>query len=445
MSWASADAPPQVTIEGETGVRTEQVVPPRDVTVEGVCYRAWTRVIETHDGLSLPLFRYAPSSDAAPSFPDGPPVLLLHGATAWSESFVMPTRHNLVQQLLARGHDVWLLDWRGGRWVSSWYVDAPFRRKITFDAAADHDVWTALSVMAEAGRGRDVRIGGHCMGSNITAMAVALDRPDWMTPAQRAKIEITAIQLSTIGLYYAQPWDGVLRAHDYVLERIEALVPECPGIHCHGNPESWPKRLDGRGPLDCWPQEIDVAYQLWPARLLPGTQAARGEVRPTAENDGLPDAFTRLAFMFGRVVLWDALDDELKSQREFVRQFGMMPLHLYMHAGQNVRRGFVARYGARERPDLFASAPEGVENYMRREPFARLQRVTLITGSENDLWHREALDRMEQFLRAGPTDPARAVTCEKHVVPRFSHQDLLWGAGREGDGVRALYVEALAL
>jgi len=417
---------------------SHEVVAPRDVAVGDELWRPQTTVITTADAepMYLPLFRYA-AAHAAPGsgFGEGPPVLLLHGATAWSESFVMPTRHNLVQQLLALGHDVWLLDWRGGRWMSSVYVDRRYRRQITFDKAAEFDVWGALAAMATARPGEPIRIGGHCMGSNITAIAVAMGRPDWL--GDHPPIEIEAIQLSTIGLFYDQPWDGLLRASDFLLERIAALDPDCPGIHCHGNFEAWPQGLD------CWPKELDEAYQMWPKRLLPGRQSERGTVRAQADNDGVPDAFTRLTFMFGRVVQWFALDEQLKTQQEFERQFGMMPLALYVHAGQNVRRGFSAPFDAPERRDLFAS--EGEQDalgsrFLRREAFSALARITMITGAENDLWHRNAIDAMEDWLRPVCT----AAQCTKHVVPGFSHQDLLWGAGARGDAVRQLYVDALA-
>lgn len=438
MNWASVDAPPTL----EAGFRGEtiahRVVPPRDVHVAGAVWSAQTTVLTTMDAvpMALPLFRYARGgSPAAEGFNEGPPVLLLHGATAWSESFVMPSRHNLVQQLLGKGLDVWLLDWRGGRWMSNLYVDPKYRRQITFDEAARYDVWGALARIAEARPGVAVRIGGHCMGSNITAIAIGMGRPAWLDGGP--PIEIESIQLSTIGLFYRQPWDGLLRASDFVLERIAALDPACPGIHSHGSESSWPRGLD------CWPEELDRAYQMWPTRLLPGRQAARGSVRPQSDNDGVPDAFTRLSFMFGRVVQWFVLDEQMKTQQEFERQFGMMPLCLYIHAGQNVRRGFSAPFNAPERRDLFASDGDGAQlgsEFLRRDRFADLRRITLITGAENDLWHRNAIDGMEDWLR--PVCPRER--CKKHVVAGFSHQDLLWGAGARGDGVRQLYVDALS-
>ena len=96
-----------------------------------------------------------------------------------------------------------------------------------------------------------------------------------------------------------------------------------------------------------------------------------------------------------------------------------MDLTLYRHCGQNLRRGVYAPLDASE--DLLGLAPSDKPNAAHFT-----MPVTLITGEQNALWHRESIDRMYEWLRSnGRRD------CVKHVVPDFAHQDLLWGTRSE--------------
>jgi hypothetical protein len=65
-----------------------------------------------------------------------------------------------------------------------------------------------------------------------------------------------------------------------------------------------------------------------------------------------------------------------------------------------------------------------------RQRFAAFD-VTLLTGSENQLWHRDSIDRMHEWLLR-----SRAVSVEKRIFDRFGHQDLWWSPrAAERDGV----------
>jgi hypothetical protein len=58
--------------------------------------------------------------------------------------------------------------------------------------------------------------------------------------------------------------------------------------------------------------------------------------------------------------------------------------------------------------------------------------ITLITGKENNVWHRDSLDRMYDWLR--PSLPAaQRPNLTKHPLDGYAHQDLLWGKDAETD------------
>ncbi len=343
--------------------------------------------------LALPLYRFPG---------EGPPVLLIHGASAWSASFTAPPGASLVQRLRAANPDVdvWMLDWRGGRNVVFRQASKQPARAFTWDAAATIDIPTALQTIQQV-RGDEVRpaVLGHCVGGGILAMAIGAMDPT--TPHFPSRVV-----LSTLGLFHVQPWDGLLRASDFILERVAAEHPDTAFIHPHADRHRWPDPLR-------------EAARQWPAKLLP----------PTGPDH---DIFRNLAFMFGRIAIWDRLHPAMRSDAAMLQQFGAMHMTAYLQAGQMVRRGFAAPMDSPERvaPGRRSRLDERYVHDAREHwrPSA-LESVTLITGDENDLWHRDAIDRMGEWLAQirGPEG------FDKHVLPGWAHQDLLWGCPDEGD------------
>ena len=64
-----------------------------------------------------------------------------------------------------------------------------------------------------------------------------------------------------------------------------------------------------------------------------------------------------------------------------------------------------------------------------RRRFDDLEKVTLITGDLNQLWHRNSIDYMHEWLRRGSSSEK----FQKHVIPGYGHQDLLWGQNATND------------
>jgi hypothetical protein len=106
-------------------------------------------------------------------------------------------------------------------------------------------------------------------------------------------------------------------------------------------------------------------------------------------------------------------------------QFGAIPLHMYLHAAQNIRRRHATFYEDKNLSDeVFISDAA-------RGQFSDLDKVTLITGARNRLWHRNSIDLMYEWLTQGRLRPGYRV--QKHILPNYGHQDLLWGKKAPAD------------
>lgn len=112
-------------------------------------------------------------------------------------------------------------------------------------------------------------------------------------------------------------------------------------------------------------------------------------------------------------------------------QFGGIPLRMYLQGAQNLRRRWAGPFvdttpgSANIQHDAEWIGPAALERFLS------LPAVTLITGARNQLWHRDSIDRMYEWLTSGSRTATRKV--RKHVVPGYAHQDLLWGVDAEED------------
>lgn len=360
--------------------------------------------VKTADGLDLPLRRTTVDGKARR------PVLLLHGASASGDTFLVPRGRSLVDFLWQQGFDVFILDWRASRIVTDRDLPPEVWKATTCDDVISLDLPAALdrvgTLLHGDGQPAGLSVLAHCMGAATLAMAVAAH-----TVEQR-RARLTRVVFSTIGLFYEVNWDGWAKAHDRTLERLAGSGSDVTTIH------------PGRTP---WPAPLEAAYALWPRTLGPtcGVEFCR-----------------RLAFMYGLPFLHGNLHPEIDHD-EIRRQFGGIPLRHYMHAAQNTYRGFAAAFDA-EASLPAELADDGIrarlaERYIVHEPFAALEKVTLLGGAQNPLWHRDSTDRMYEWLRRVlPAD-----RCGKHVLDGYGHQDLWWGP-RAWDEVFPLVSGALS-
>jgi pimeloyl-ACP methyl ester carboxylesterase len=336
-----------------------------------------------------------------PSQP-GPAVLLLHGGNTSGDCFLFPAG-GLATYLHQKGHDVWILEWRSSPLVLNPLLGdgeplggsvANERRLFNFDNVVSQDFPAALDqIRATIGPDTTLSVLGHCLGAGTLSMAIARGTLE--------KYRISNLVLSTLGLFVEVPWNGFMKADDFILERVVTSAPTCRGI----NPND---------PLDKWPEDMRRAYELWPTAWLPAGTSPAAEL------------LKRITFMFGQPYSLERLHPEMKGPAA-AKIFGPMHVGLYMHIGQMVRRGYAARF---DEPDVIdrAAPPlqaDAVVGDLDPTHFLN-KRVTLIGAAENRLWHRDSIDLMYEWLRASAPQTQRE-RYTKHILPGYMLQELLWG------------------
>ena len=330
-----------------------------------------------------------------------PAVLILHGGNTCSEIYTVPDG-GLAGYLVSKGYDVWLLDWRGSRYViEPLLARAPLggsarseRAFFTFERAAAADIPAALRTIRDA-VGPEPRLGlvSWCLSGAVSGIA--------LSQGLLEPFAVSACVLMTLGLFCETPWNGWLKAEDYLLERVLSRDETC-------------RAIDPVAP-HAWPEPLRTAYQRWPSAWLP-----RGE-----------ELLKPLSFMVGQPFALERLHPELQ-RASLKRFFGPLHLGLYLQAGQMVRRGFVAPFDAPEvidRARLDAALPLASETrlYLNPRPF-QSTRVTLISAAENRVWHRDSIDLMYEWLRNNG-----CANCAKRVMPSYNIMELLWGANARND------------
>jgi cholesterol oxidase len=346
--------------------------------------------ITTGDGCDLELRRHRGS---------GRPVLLVHGASAASDTFRIGETGTLVDHLLREGFDVWTLDWR----ASMRRVRAVYCRNratdFTIDAAASHDVPRAIAAM-RSDHGVAGRIGlvGHCMGGAIVTQGIV--------QGNIKLADVENVVITALGLFYRAAIDNVLKAEDGVLE--ELLTGKARQALLHPT-KKWDPDLCQQDAVDGdWDPLLQKPYEVW---------------RQTPLRHQCDITFChRISYMFGMPYLPDSIRSIHDDGRLLASQFGYIPVQFLLHCAQNLRRGYAAPFVASARARSLAAD----ETYLNHEAF-RDRKLTLITGDLNSLWHRDSIDTMYEWLfRGRKSEQPREV--RKHVLAGFGHQDLHWGS-----------------
>jgi pimeloyl-ACP methyl ester carboxylesterase len=359
----------------------------------------------------LRLKRYVGTPSGSDRGP-GEPVLLLHGASACHRTFTVP-KVGLAQWLFEKHFDPWLLDWRGSHLV----VRDPLNRAslqshpkaYNFNRAAAEDVPAAIRKMRAFGVKGPIALLGHCMGSAVVAEAVAMGH---------VAADVNRIVLIALGLFYEAPIDSRLKSEERILERLTLMTGRnaVPFIDPRIDEASGRLRIE-------WPDDLNNLYDAWPGAL-------RSHDEP---RDGAIGAMcNRLSFMYGmpyhHTKLAVAIHGNDSVAAELPNQFGAIPLHMYLHAAKNLRRGQATPFEPPAVTNSETPHPPSDADFVSeksRARFRRLEKVTLITGALNRLWHRDSVDRMHEWLCRGSSLGLRKI--RKHVLAAYAHQDLLWG------------------
>lgn len=323
-------------------------------------------------------------------------VLLVHGASANSRTFLVP-EGGLVRYLLENGLDVWTLDWRASsllsRRIRAASAGTDVVQAFNLELAAKNELKAAIAHIEDDSGGLPLSVLGHCVGGALVACALMHER---LSP------RLDQVVLTTLGLFFRVGIENWIKGNERVLE---ALTPE---RFPHRWPVISPWAATGR-PEFAWPEALEDLYEIW--KTTPA--------RHTCDNPFCH----RVSFMFGMpynpnlVDAMHAIDpaaapDSLEAalpEHGFWGQFGDMPLGLYIQVAQSLRQGRLS--GVEPGDD------EALRTKLTRRP------LTLITGNENQLWHRESIDLMHDWLQR-PLSPRPVVV--KHVANGFGHQDLFW-------------------
>jgi|SRR5579871_5658602 len=345
--------------------------------------------VKTTDGCRLEL-RHHPGPSATR------PVLLVHGASAGSDTFRIGEKQTLVDYLLKAGFDVWTLDWRAGmRCSKKVYCAVRDNPAIfTLDAAALHDVPQAIRKMRDRNVVGKIDLIGHCMGGAIVAQGIVR--------GVIAATDVENVVITALGLFYRAAIDDVLKVEDQVLEQL--LAERQFLLH---PTKKWSLSVCDEDPGNGdWDPLLQGPYEIW---------------RETSLRHPCNVKYCeRISYMFGLPYLPDNIPS---IHAEHLRgQFGYIPMQFLLHCAQNLRRGHCGRFVS---PGDGAPLPPD-DSYLDHAAF-KDRVLTLITGNLNSLWHRDSIDTMYEWLRRGRTrDQPRKV--RKHVLDGFGHQDLYWGS-----------------
>lgn len=351
--------------------------------------------VTTKDGCRLEL-RHHPGASAAR------PVLLVHGASAGSDTFRIGEKQTVVDYLLKAGFDVWTLDWRAGmRCSQSVYcgVGQTDPNIFTLDAAASYDVPAAISRMrAEKVEGK-IGLIGHCMGGGIVAQGIA----QGVIPAA----DVENVVITALGLFYKGALDNVMKVEDQPLEQL--LANHQYLLH---PTKKWTSSVCTEDPGNGnWDPLMQEPFEIW--LKTPLRHACKIEY------------CHRLSYMFGMPYLPDNIPSIHKDH--LPSQFGYIPMQFLLHCAQNLRRGHCGRFV----PNSGSATLPPDHSYLNHAAF-KGRALTLITGNLNSLWHRDSIDTMYEWLGRGRKQ-GQPRELRKHVLNGFGHQDLYWGSAAPED------------
>jgi hypothetical protein len=181
-------------------------------------------------------------------------------------------------------------------------------------------------------------------------------------------------------------------------------------------------RTRARGAL----RELETTAGTWRSGDAEGVMClveASGRFEPGEELRGSAPAS-------GEKRLVASCEKAIFAEAELPRQFGAIPLRIYAQAARNVIRG---KGGVPKGLAGRFSADLNGHGLVRRDSLEKFRGLftTLITGRENQLWHRKSVYNMCEWLSRDPQIPESHR--QRRILPGYGHQDLLWGKSSRED------------
>jgi pimeloyl-ACP methyl ester carboxylesterase len=293
------------------------------------------------------------------------PVLLVHGAGVRANIFRPPTKTNLVEVLVAEGHDVWLLNWRAS-------IDLP-QNQWTLDQAAAFDHPAAVEQVLELSGADSLQAVVHCQGSTSFMMAAVAG----LLPRVRTIVS-NAVSLHPVIPTLAR-------------YKIRYLHTPMQAISRYINPQ--------------WGLE---APDVVASALVAYVKATHHEC------DNTVCRLASFTYGVGKPTLWSHELLSPATHQWICQEFGAVPITFFRQMAACVDAGqLISVDSTPDLPARFADGPPRTD-----------ARIVLLAGEDNRCFNAESQARTFDFLeRRGPAK------YELHVFPRYGHLDVFLGDG----------------
>jgi len=311
------------------------------------------------DGLPLNLVRVRGKHE-----PTRGAVILVHGAGVRANVFRAPVGTTLVDELVARGFDVWLENWRASIDVApnDW----------TLDQAALYDHPAAVRTVAAATGADTMKAVIHCQGS-------------------------TSFTMSAIA--------GLVPQVDTIVSNAVSLHPVVP---------RW-SQLKLRYALPVVGKVLDALDPAWGDRPSGVSRRAMTMGVKTLHRECDNTACRLVSFTYGSgfPALWRHENLNAATHDQFIpTEFGRVPMTFFQQIAACVRRGHL----------MSAAPPPGLPSDYVAAPPQTDARFVFLAGELNRCFLPESQVRsFEYFDRFAPGRHAL------HVLPGYSHLDVFFG------------------
>ena len=298
-----------------------------------------------------------------PVAPTRPPVLLVHGAGVRANIFRAPVDTTLVDYLIARGHDVWLENWRAS-------IDfEPV--EWTLDQAALHDHPVAVDTVCRETGASKINAVIHCQGSTSFMMSAVAG----LVP------RVQTIVANAVTLHPVVPRWSVMK--------MKLAVPAIAKLTPYVNPH--------------WG---DDAPTLLARAMVAGVRLVHREC------DNSVCRMVSFVYGSGFPALWrhENLND---ATHGWIRQeFAAVPLSFFLQMRECLRAGhLVSVEGYPELPRDFVAQPPQTD-----------ARFAFFGGELNQCFLPVSQVRTYEYF-----DRLRPGYHTLHVLPRYSHLDVFMG------------------
>ena len=302
------------------------------------------------------------------------PVVLTHGLGVSSLIYSIDTiATNLLEYLFEAGYDCWLLDYRSS-------IDLPYSGEPhTADDIARYDYPAAIARVCEVTKAEDVQVVAHCFGATTFTMA--------MLSGLRG---VRSAVISQIGPHVFVPWfPQRLLAHLRVPWFFGLLRLRAVDVTARARDPVWLRALD------------HVLHRLLP---LSGRQSADNATS------------NRITALYGPLYEHDRLNDATFDEA-LPEMFGEANVSALAQLALIARRKRIVDAGGR---DAYLPGIAGLDIP-----------VAFIHGAENRCFLPRSTQKTVRLLK-------RRFGAEKytrHVIPRYSHIDCIFGK----DAARDVY------